>query len=173
MKKIQNEEITKNKYNSFIDKIKIKRNYKMNSKSSIITFIILIIFNFTNKINTLYFDLHQYKETCFTDEFVEKSVAIIQYKVMDHYDTVYDTDGGYFHFTIQSLDLVGSDEEYNNLNESKNKKMRLDNLTGTELNGKLYYIIPNTNIYMICVKGNKNSFLYRQENSIKFVESFS
>lgn len=112
--------------------------------------------------NSLYFDLFSNKETCFTDEFVSDSVVIIQYKLLDEYETVLEIEDGFFFFNIHALDL----ELYQQTGEEN--KIKTEKLVGKMLEGKVYYVVPETNIYLICVKGNNRSFIYRGNKSVKF-----
>ena len=109
----------------------------------------------------LYFDLFTYKETCFSDEFLEGTVAIIQYKTMEFYEDIPQSDTGHFILNISAVDLELYKKE--NKNKLKKEERILNKISGTE-----YFIVPETNFYIICVKGNHRSFLFRQNKFVKF-----
>lgn len=150
-----------------------KEIYKHFSKSMKLTsnfpkrnlFIILMSFVLVSYSKSLYFDLYSYKETCFTDEFVEGSVVILQYRTMKIYDEPPVAESGFFKFKIHVVDM----EIYKNQDKKDTPIIKTQELIGKNLHGKLYYVVPETNIYMICVQGNSKSFLYKgSKDSVKF-----
>jgi hypothetical protein len=102
----------------------------------IFIFIVLLL----TTVNSLYFDLEKNKETCFHEEFFNDSAAIIQYKPLKSFEKLKKEPVGFFQFTFKSY------------NESKQPII----LYGEEIEGKVIFIIPESDSYEICIKAISN-----------------
>lgn len=117
----------------------------------IVPSVALILICFFGYTNSLFFDLFYSKETCFTDEFVNDSVVIIQFRPLASYDVNEEFKEGHYIFNIKNTE-----------NEI------LETLYGTKLEDKVFYIVKDTGSFNICVMGNRKSKIYANNSSIKF-----
>eukprot|EP00340_Litonotus_pictus_P007058 CAMPEP_0170520388 /NCGR_PEP_ID=MMETSP0209-20121228/5693_1 /TAXON_ID=665100 ORGANISM="Litonotus pictus, Strain P1" /NCGR_SAMPLE_ID=MMETSP0209 /ASSEMBLY_ACC=CAM_ASM_000301 /LENGTH=226 /DNA_ID=CAMNT_0010806661 /DNA_START=1 /DNA_END=681 /DNA_ORIENTATION=- len=122
------------------------------NRPNILIFNLFALLSVISSMNGLFFDVYSTKEVCFMEEFVEDSVAIIQYKTFETYINVPETDKGFFSFDIHSV---------------QSERMNTVTLLGKQVEGKVYFVVPEANFYMICVKGNPKSFLFRKTTTIK------
>ena len=114
--------------------------------------ILLSTSNLPSISSSLYFDISSTRPTCFNDEFHKGKVAIIQYQTINQFDNSYEhAHSPLFTFTI-------TEHETNKHKEA---------LQGIKLQGKVYFIIPKSMFYNICVKGNPDSYLFRKEKSVQ------
>lgn len=112
-----------------------------------------IVISLLSTINALYFDLYTNRDSCFIEEFTDESVAIIQYRVMKDIDhSLFDRKLGFYRFTFKL----------------HNDKIVKEEIIGEEVEGKIYYVIPTSDTYEICVRGIDVPALFNNEKSIKF-----
>lgn len=116
---------------------------------------ILILLNY---ISSLYFDLMFDTETCFEDSFSKYSIILIEYKTLIVNDKNDVNNDGYYDFKLK---------------DPMTKRV-IDSLKGTySYEGKVYFTVPDTEKYLICVQGitpsnSRESRKRNRKRSIKF-----
>lgn len=115
------------------------------------TKLLLIKIFLISNLKPLFFDLKKNTETCFAEELNEESIAIIQFKLMKVFAKTISSNNGYYKFHIRST----SDDKSNN-----------KEFIANQIEGKIYYIVPKSDIYEICVIGLNESIIYDSSNNI-------
>ena len=116
---------------------------------------ILILLNYTN---SLYFDLLFDKETCFEDSFSKHSIILVEYKTL----------------TVKDKNNINNDGYYDFKLKDHMTKRVIDSMKATySYEGKVYFTVPDTDKYLICVQGiissnGRESRSTNRKRSIKF-----
>ena len=122
---------------------------------TILTYLFVLSILLLTNVNSLYFDLEKNKETCFHEEFFNDTAAIIQYKPLKHYEKLRKEQLGFFEFTFKS----------------KNEIRPPVTLYGDQIEGKVIFIIPESDSYEICVKAiSDQEFLYESKGRTPMIK---
>ncbi len=114
--------------------------------------IILLIHCLIDQTNTLYFDVNKYYETCIYNEFFHDTIVIINYDTLIIPENLKDEANGFYKIQIKSND----------------KSKIFDTQIMKTLKDKALFIVPDSNVYNICILAlSYQKSLYDENNNIK------
>lgn len=122
--------------------------------------------------NNLFFKLTSKFEVCFAEEIIEETILIIQHEIyredLRELNHKHDIDTEDSNVPILFVHIY---QENTNLNgENQNNELeipKIESFEGFKSKGKNFFIVPQTNIYRICVIGNKQSRIFKVMRKIK------
>jgi len=116
------------------------------------SFILFLLYCLINQADTLYFDVGKHYESCIHNEFFHDTIVIIQYDTLNIPDNIKEEANGFYKIQIKSDD---------------NSKI-FDKQIMKSLKDKALFIVPESNVYNICISAlSSQKSLYDENNNIK------
>lgn len=136
-------------------------------------FYLLLLINFSLAFSdNLFFELGSKNEVCFAEEVIEETILILQHEIYRedlkelNYKHDIDTEDSTIPLLFIHIYLENTNFQDNSDN-TIDQIPKLESYEGFKSKGKNFFVVPETNIYRICVIGNKYSKIFKIMKKIK------
>lgn len=120
------------------------------NKHLLINIFIIVILSFSNKVSSFYINIYKIQRTCLYEQFIVETIGIVRfkpYKFLNNPDP--------------SIDFLNI--EIMNYDQTKT----YESLYSKKTESKIFFVVPETNTYTICIRALSHKNIYERSNNGK------